>query len=410
MRNKFGAFLLSVGIAFGLWLYVITAVSPGSKEPYYNIPVVLEGESLLAERGLMITSSSANTVSVVLSGNRTDLSRVDSGNITVKADLSKIYEPGTQISINYNPTFPGSVPSNAFVVESKTPERLYYTVERKITREVPVEVKWIGSAAEGFITDRENRVLDFPTINISGPESVVDRITKAGIECDLTEQRESISESYLYTLLDENDEPVDAALITTNVEEVHLDVKILRVRDLALTYTLVEGGGATAKEAAITMSANTIRVSGSESALEAMGDVIVVGTVNLAEITKNTSMTFEVVLPEGVNNLSGITAVDVDVKLSGLSTREFVITDITPFNVPDGTKVDIITEKMAVVVRGPAAQIARLTEEDISVTVDFTGGEVGSATYRADIGFAEGFEGVGVLQAESVSAALAPVR
>lgn len=406
MKNKFGSILLSVAIAFGLWLYVITAVSPGSKEPYYNIPVVLEGESVLAERGLMITNASSNSVSVVLSGNRTDLSRVNSGNITVKADLSKIYEPGNQIAINYSPTFPGSVPSNAFVVESKTPERLYYTVERRITKDVPVEIKWNGSAAEGFITDRENRVLDYPVINLSGPESVLEKISKAAIEVDLTDQRESISSSYHYTLEDEESNPVDAALVTTNVEEVHLDVKIYSVQDLTLTYTLVEGGGAGASNATITLSANTIRVSGSEAALAALGDEMVIGTINLAEITKNTTQTFAVTLPEGIRNLTGVTEVEAEIKLSGLSTKDLVLTAIQPVNLPEGTKADIITEKMAVTLRGPAAQIAKLTEKDITVSVDFTGAEIGTATYKATISFAEGFEGVGVLQAESISAEL----
>ena len=68
MKNKFGAILLSVAIAFGLWLYVITYVSPNSEETYYNIPVVLEGESVLNERGLMCTSTSSSTVSLQLAG------------------------------------------------------------------------------------------------------------------------------------------------------------------------------------------------------------------------------------------------------------------------------------------------------------------------------------------------------
>ena len=42
--------LLSVAIAFGLWLYVITVEQPESQKTYYDIPVVLQNESILAER------------------------------------------------------------------------------------------------------------------------------------------------------------------------------------------------------------------------------------------------------------------------------------------------------------------------------------------------------------------------
>ena len=59
MKNKFVAVLLSLFLATAMWLYVITVESPGSQETIYNIPVVLANESVLTERGLMITSRPA---------------------------------------------------------------------------------------------------------------------------------------------------------------------------------------------------------------------------------------------------------------------------------------------------------------------------------------------------------------
>lgn len=405
MKSKFGSLLLSVGLAFALWLYVITAVSPGSKETYYNIPVVLEGESVLAEKGLMITGMSTESITMVLSGNRTDLSRVDSKNITIKVDLSKIYDPGSH-AMSYTHAFPGNVASNAFVVESKTPEKLLLTVERRVTKDVNVEVKWIGSAPEGFMSDRENRILDYPAINITGPQSVVDQITKAVIEVDLNEQRESISQDYLYTLCNAEDEPVNAEHVVTNVQEVHLDVSIQRVKDIAIACTVLEGGGARIQDAEISLDVETIRVSGSEAALENMGDRLIIGTVNLAEITDDTQLEFPITLPEGVKNLTGVTEVNVEVQLNGLASREFTVQNIQSINVPEGMAAELITEKLTLVVRGPSAQVALLTTEDITVTVDFANAELGTSTFRAGVRFASGFESLGALRIESVSASL----
>lgn len=405
MKNKLSSVLLSVVIAFALWLYVITTVSPGSQQTYSNIPVVVEGESVLEEKGLMITNVSASTVSLELSGNRTDLAKVDTRNITVKADVSRIYDPGVH-SVTYTQTFPGNVANNAFVVESKTPGKLIFTVERRQSKEVPVEVKWIGSAADGFMSDRENRVLDHPSVTISGPESVVTQIEKAVIDVDLTEQRESISQDFLYTLCNGNDEPVDAALITTNVEQIHLDVKIARVKDVRLTYALVDGGGAKASNVTVELNLATLRVSGSEQALDNLGDEIVIGTINLAEITKNTTLSFTINLPEGVRNLTGITDVEADVKLTGLSSKDFTIQQISMLNVPQGLEAELITESLVLTVRGPSAQVARLTADHIQVCVDFANAELGTSTFRANVIFADGFDDVGVLHTESISASL----
>ena len=408
MKNKLAAAALSIFIAMALWLYVITTVSPGSKETYYNIPVVLANESVLTERGLMITSQSATTATLVLSGNRTDLSKVDQSNITLKADLSAIYEPGNQIPITYTTSFPGNVASNAFVIESKNPGRIYLNVERRVSKAIPVEVKWIGSVPDGFIADRENKLLEHPTVQITGPQSVTDQIEKAVVEVDLTDQRESISRDCTYTLCNVEGEPVDAGLITTNVEQIHLEVKIQRVKDVLLTYHLVEGGGAKAENAEIILSMDKIRVSGSEAALELMGDQLVVGTINLAEIDQNTTKTFTIPLEEGITNLTGVAEVTAEIRLTGLRTKDFLVRQINVVNVPEGLEVELITQELTIKVRGPAEQIQNLDAEDVMVVVDFTGAEVGTATFPVRAVFTDGFRDVGIFKSESVSASVLP--
>ena len=47
MKNKVLAILMSVVVAFGLWMYVITVVSPESEKTYYDIPVVLQNKNIL---------------------------------------------------------------------------------------------------------------------------------------------------------------------------------------------------------------------------------------------------------------------------------------------------------------------------------------------------------------------------
>ena len=405
MKRKIGSVVLSVACAFALWLYVITAVSPGSTDTYYNIPIVWEGESVLNERGLMVTAVSSNTVNLRLSGNRSDLSKVNSGNITIKADLSKIYEPGTQIPLTYtSPTFPGDVASNAFVIESKEPDSIYITVVKRVSKSVPVEVVWVGTTAEGFMIDRENKTLDHPEVTVTGPESVVNTIAKATITVDLDGRRESISESYNYTLCDEQGNPVDAKLITTDVEQVRLDVTIRAVKDLRLTYTLNPGGGANAENTTVTLSAETIRVSGSEAALENLGDTLSIGSINLADITRDTTLTFGVALPEGITNLTGINEVTAEVTFHGLATKEMTVAQIEAVNVPEGLEVELITEKLTVTLRGPTEQISKVTPEDVTAIADFTGAEVGTSTFKTSLRLAKGFENLGTLKTESVSA------
>ena len=411
MRNKILSGLLSIAIAFGLWLYVITYVSSASESTFYNIPVVFEGEALLNDRGLMLSDKEDTTITLVLSGSRSDLAKVNSSNITVKASLTGIYEPGENIPLTYHISYPGDVPSNAFVEESKDPETVRVSVEKLVSnKEIPVIVKYNGTAVpEGFMCDKENAQLDHNVILISGPGSVADQISQAIIEVDLTEQRESISQSYRYTLCDGEGNPVDAENITVNTEEVHLDLKIRRVKEVALKVNVVYGGGVAENNVAVTLDNDTIRLSGGEAVLDALGDEILLGSINLADLDKSQEVPMPINLPEGVTNETGITEVTVTVRFIGVNTREMSVANIEILNVPEGMEVDLITKKLTVIVRGPTGMLSNLTEEDIFATVDFADAEEGSSTFKAKIAFTDAFDKMGAVGTYSVSATVKAV-
>ena len=403
MKNKITSVLLAVAIAFGLWLYVITTVSPNSTETYYNIPVVLEGESVLNnDRGLMLTSASSSTISLELAGTRRDLSKINSGNITIKVDLSKIYDPG-QHTLKPNVSYPGDVSPNAFEILSQS--EFSVNVEARRKKDIPITINWTGTRSEDYLYDTENALLDNAVVNIIGPASVADQIDHAEIEIDLTDRTESLSETFRYTLCDAEGSPVDAAEITTNLEEVRVDMKIQRIKTVKLLVDVLYGGGATKANTIVTLSQESIRVSGSDAALSEVGDTLTVAIIDLSAIERNTELTYPITLPEGVTNQTGVNEVTAAISYSGLITREFTIDNIQSLNIPEGMEVEIINASLTIKVRGTAANMSKLTAEDIYATVDFASAVAGTSTFKATIVFPEELSGVGaILGPYSVSA------
>ena len=384
MKNKIGPILLSLLVATGLWMYVITAVSPNSKTTIGNVQVVFEGESwLLENRNLMITDGMDTTVNLDLSGNRSDLNKLNSSNVTLKVDLTKIYEAGAT-NLTYTIAFPADVASNSITVERRSPATIRLMVEKRLTKEVPVNVVFAGAAPEGFIADTENVVLDYPTINVKGPASVVEQIDHARIDFSLEGVTESVSENYRVTFCDAESNPIDVGQIITDVEEVHMDLKVHRFQEVQLKLNAVYGGGATEGYVRYEMNPAIIRVSGSDAVLADLTE-IVLGTVNFAELTENTQMTFPINLPEGVTNLTGITEATVDISFVGLSIKEFIVNKINAVNIPDGMVCELMNEVMKVTLRGPASLISQIQPEDIEVTVDLTGKELGTFTAKVKI-------------------------
>ena len=383
MKSKLLTALLSVAIALSLWLYVVTFVSPTTDKQFQNLSVSLQGETLLQDRGLMITTKELPTVSLHLEGSRTNINKLSNSNITVFADVSRIGEVGTH-RLTIVPVYPSDVQNNAVNILNQNPTVITVEVERRISKEVPVDVEYVGTLPEGYMADKENKTLSHEMVAISGPQSVIDQITSAKIYVDLEQQVESISETYTFTLCNAQDEPVDAQLVTTNVSGVSLTMKILRTKELQLLVNVIDGGGATKDNSDITISQKSILVSGSDSLLENL-ESLELGTINLAEILEDQVLTFPIKLPEGVTNETGVTEVTVDVQFSKLATKKVKITNIEAINVPAGLTAQLITQRLDIQIRGPKKTVEKIDVSKIVAKVDFTDAQIGMATVKAEI-------------------------
>lgn len=403
MKNKVLSILLAAVIAFGMWLYVITVEQPESEETYYDIPVVLQNESILSERGLMIVSERPE-VTLRLSGTRTHLNQLNESNINVITNVSSIVTPGTH-ELVYSVSFPGNIPSGAVTAQSGTPDMVTLKVEKKITKPIPVEPEYIGSVPEGLIADKENVALDYATIDISGPESVLSQITKAKIQVDLEGKTETLVGEYNYTLCNDADEPVDSQLVTTNVEAVNLTLTIRRMKEITLKVNVVAGGGATETTSSIDVQPKTIQISGSEALLEGL-DVLEIGTVDLGKVLKDEVLTFPVTLPEGITNETGITEATVTVKFPNLRTVSLNVDKIQLQNVPEGLNAELVTQVLEMKLRGPASVVEKLTAENVTVTVDLSQAQAGTDKYAVTVVLPEDAGGAGALGSYTVMVTL----
>ena len=406
MRSKFISIALSVVIAFALWTYVITTVSPESEDTFYDIPVTYQND-ILEERGLMIVSNTP-TVTLRLKGNRSDLNELNATNISLLVNLAGIQAPGTHM-VNYDINFPGNIPDNAIEILSQSPNILQLKVENKIKKPVPIKLDYMDTVVpEGYIADKDNPVMDVSVVEVVGPQSVIDNIDHATVQVDLTQKMDSIIGQFEYVLCDAENVPVDAQMVTTNVEIVNLSVKIQRIKEIPLVLTVTEGGGATKDDCQIDLSRETVWVSGSENKLREL-EFVELGTVNLAELKEETNeMVFDVVLPEGVTDLNGQTQVTATITFPELAKKKLSIpkSQFQASDVPSETEVVWITEAVEVELRGPKDQIKNITERDVSITVDFSDEALGGVIKVPKVSFGSDFPGVGAISVPSVTATL----
>ena len=119
MKSKIISALIAVAVALGVWLYVVTVISPNSDKSFHNIEVNMEGEALLNDQGLMVTNPEISTATLHLEGSRVDLNKLNSENIILNVDVSKISAPGTH-DLPYSIDFK-DMSANAFTFLDKKP-------------------------------------------------------------------------------------------------------------------------------------------------------------------------------------------------------------------------------------------------------------------------------------------------
>ena len=255
--NKIVKILFPLVLAFGLWLYVVTVVSPGSETVIHNVQVTVPSQRVLWQRGLMIVSDTELTVDVKLEGNRTDLNNLDKSDIIVEVHLTKIYDAGTHETA-CNVRVSGNVAAQA------DPGTVKLVVVERQEKPMPITVKF--NYVKGKVE------LDRDTVTIVGPKSLVNTVAEVAVTVDLTGHKSDIEQTLPIVLLDNQGAPVNGlAVIDTETEnelsEVSVHVPVVMFKELPVIVNLISGGGATAQNTKLELSDATISVSGPETIL-----------------------------------------------------------------------------------------------------------------------------------------------
>lgn len=404
MRNKILTALLCLAVSVGMWMYVVTVVSPEGEFSYGDIPVVLQSEGLLQDQGLIVTEVLTPTVSLRLSGPRSDLNKLSNTNILITADVSKISSVGEQ-QVGFSISYPGDVSAGSINVEQKKPGYVGVRVENLVPKEIPIQVSVVGEVEEGYVPVMESKHLSVDKLEILGPESVIEQIAYARVDVDLSDRSASFREEFAFVFCDEADNPVDKKLVTSEPETATFGLDILQEKELPLTVKVIDGGGATAKTCKISLEPKALWVSGTEEKLAQL-EFLEVGTVDLATVLEDTEQEFTVTLPEGINLMYDNQKVTANISFPELHTKTLNITKFIVDNVPAGMKAEILTKSLEIRVRGPKAKISELDESKVKVTVDFSQAQEGAAPIKVTVTFEDTFKDVGALGSYTVSAVL----
>lgn len=371
LDSKLLYFIIALFASFALWLYVSTVDKVTVEQTFSNIPLVFSGADTIRDtRELVVTQVSTNTVSIRVEGQRTVISKLNelADEITAVIDISGITEPVNNRT-TFSISFPSEIDPSEVTILSRTPSIIEYYVDKQTSKTIDVEVRFVGSVAEGYIVSQP--IVDPLTVRISGPEKVIEQVDHAYIEINREDVDTTLQFSTEYQLIDASGNQVVDDSIVLETETVNVTLPVEASKEVALSVDIVYSPETNSQNTIVTIEPSAITIVGDAELLDGINRISL-GQIDLSDIDEYYQDTYSIVLDNGISNQTGTTEATVTVEIRGLETKEFVVTNLSYINLADGYSADIFTRSLTVKLRATADILDDITASNIRAVADLS--------------------------------------
>lgn len=363
LKSKKFNIILALVVAIALWAYVLGEINPTSSTVVRNVPINFLNEETLAEEGLTVLSTSAETVNVTISGQRTAITRADSDDFTVTVDLEgmRIGENSARINV---------IGPRNVEIERVNIEKLTVMIDEQVSLEKSVETQFLGQIADNqeasVIEAEKNRV------NVSGPKTLVNSVTRllASISVsDLSGEPKNLNIELVP--VDENNVRVEGVTIEGG-NTMDVTAVLFNKKTVPLEVPL-ENQDSHEMDVEVDAPVTAV-IKGSEDALAEISSISC-QSIDLSAITESTTITLTPVLPEGVQLAAENPTLTADITVREMATRTFTFdsSDILFSVEAEGLGYSIADAQFEVTLTGRESVLAELRQEDIVLSVNTEG-------------------------------------
>lgn len=402
-NKKWLRILISLVVSLGLWAYVMTVENPVREIEINNIPVNFSGEDLLREDyDLLITDSNVQSgVTLEFSGKLSDLRKLqeERSELQVTIDITHLRRAQTH-TLSYNLAdvmLPSSVSSQDISLHSKYPNTVSLTLETLSSVPVPVKIQQTIQLEDSYMAGRLSQ--NYTEIIVEGPADLVKQVSYAQAILDRENVDKSITATLPLTLIDADGEIVDDPSITCSVTEVEVSLPVLMYKDVPLEVPIIYGGGITENDLVVEPEPKTIRISGEPTVLESIQSIKLANIDVSGLLTNSEILTREIVVPEGVNNVSGEVEAEVSVEIKNKEIRQLRVSssNFQYIGLPADMVPNARTTVLLVTIRANSQDVDQITENNIRVVIDFTDWNLGKNMTMPVKIYVDGFDGAGVI-------------
>lgn len=386
LLNNLGLKILSIFVAFFVWLVVMNVSNPltsGSKE----VPLETVNGQVLTAANRAYEINGKSTVTVNYRVRTRDAYRIKASDFRAYVDLAELYSVTGSVEVKVE------ILSNKELISEITTKPGVVRVQTEELQSKPFELqtKITGHAAEGYSDGKVE--LTPATITVEGPVSQVGMISYMGVELNVDGAASDLTGTAKPRFYDANGNELSdiGDRITVDTEEISYRVAINKVKNLPLDFEVTGTVAPGYQYTGVECSSRDVKVTGLKTNLADVNKI----TIPASELNINRAASDVVVtvdlrdyLPEGVELAeSQNPSVEIRLKVEKLVNRTIILMDeeIEQKNPSEDYHYRFIPEKMEVVVQGLSEDLESLNGSDLGASVNLA--DLGPGMHSAVVEF-----------------------
>lgn len=386
LLNNLGLKILSIFVAFFVWLVVMNVSNPltsGSKE----VPLETVNGQVLTAANRAYEINGKSTVTVNYRVRTRDAYRIKASDFRAYVDLAELYSVTGSVEVKVE------ILSNKELISEITTKPGVVRVQTEELQSKPFELqtKITGHAAEGYSDGKVE--LTPATITVEGPVSQVGMISYMGVELNVDGATSDLTGTAKPRFYDANGNELSdiGDRITVDTEEISYRVAINKVKNLPLDFEVTGTVAPGYQYTGVECSSRDVKVTGLKTNLADVNKI----TIPASELNINRAASDVVVtvdlrdyLPEGVELAeSQNPSVEIRLKVEKLVNRTIILMDeeIEQKNSSEDYHYRFVPEKMEVVVQGLSEDLESLNGSDLGASVNLA--DLGPGMHSAVVEF-----------------------
>lgn len=379
--NNIGYKILAVVFAFILWLVVYNIDDP-NKTVRFTTNVTVENESAITDMNKCYeVLNGTNTITFSVTAKRSVINKLEDTDFTATADMNRMIMNSDNKSAKV-PIEVISRRSNSSLKYNGKNQYLEISLDDLVSRRFMITADTTGQVADGYALG-EVTVTNPNVLNVTGPATIVDKIDSVVATVDVEGMSMNLSDNVLPVFYDADGNEIDTTRLKYNNTTVTIAAKILRVKEIPLSFTTTGTPSGDYRVVEITSDPENIRIKGASSVLNPIMSLAIPAEVlNVSGARDDLTTTIDITeyLPDGVELVDAADAtVTVTVRIEAYQSKTFTIDtkDITVNGLEDGYELAFEQNSVTVTISGLQNDLNRLSAADLASAIDVSGMEEG---------------------------------